>query len=576
MAESQSTSFANLSNPFAAAEEEEFLVPGEVRGTPGLFEDAMRAGAALQKRPHSAAGVRSIQRQHLKNRMTVWERIDCIADEAPRVLYQNWGPNLDGASLVTALIRVGGRDVAIYGHDFTVRAGSMDATNGEKLARLFRLAAERKIPLVGLNDSAGAYIPAGVGGLDGYADAFTALRKVSGCVPSIMCMFGFNAGGGSYLPRQGSFLIQPNDTFFGLTGPGVVKSVLGEDVTPDELGGPGVHSQSGFTDFVVPDEVAALRMVRALLNYLPSHNGVLAPHQPSTDPISRKTWDIDILLKKAFNSPTGFNTPIDITVLIQQLCDHGDFLEVQAARARNTITALGRMGGNVVGFVANNSAVASGQIDIDAAYKNARFIRFCNLYNIPMIFLEDTTGFLPGREQESRGIVQAGRAMLDAIVDLRTPRFLVLVRNAFGGAYASYNNYATGADFVVALPTTRVAVMGPAGVEYVYKDELRKIRAEAKSRLADEIGAQRGSGLSETEAREAAQSLVDGWVRAEEQALAQRYERELMNPNEALSLGSISQIVMPSELRHVLGEHLEFCLRHYEAAPLAGVQREFH
>jgi acetyl-CoA carboxylase carboxyltransferase component len=131
----------------------------------------------------------------------------------------------------------------------------------------------------------------------------------------------------------------------------------------------------------------------------------------------------------------------------------------------------------VVGFVANNSAVASGQIDIDAAYKNARFIRFCNLYNIPMIFLEDTTGFLPGREQESRGIVQAGRAMLDAIVDLRTPRFLVLVRNAFGGAYASYNNYATGADFVVALPTTRVAVMGPAGVEYVYKDELRKLRA---------------------------------------------------------------------------------------------------
>ena len=183
------------------------------------------------------------------------------------------------------------------------------------------------------------------------------------------------------------------------------------------------------------------------------------------------------MLKKAFNSPTGFNTPFDISILIQQLCDHGDFLETQADRARNTITAFGRMGGNVVGFVANNSAVASGQIDIDAAYKNARFIRFCNLYNIPVIFLEDTTGFLPGSEQEHRGIVQAGRAMLDAIVDLRTPRFLVLVRNAFGGAYASYNNYATGADFVVALPTTRVAVMGPAGVEYVYKDELKKIRA---------------------------------------------------------------------------------------------------
>ena len=314
-----------------------------------------------------------------------------MSDGPATIFYQNWGPNLDGASLVTGLIQVNGRDVAVYGHDFTVRAGSMDATNGKKLARLFEFAAQRKIPLVGLNDSAGAFIPAGVGGLDGYADAFTALRKISGVVPSIMCMFGFNAGGGSYLPRQGSFLIQPNETFFGLTGPGVVKSVLGEDVTPDELGGPSVHSQSGVTDFVVKDEVAALRKVRELLNYLPSHSGEFAPVQSSSDPLSRKTWDIDILLKQAFNSPTGFNTPIDITIMIQQLCDHGYFLEIQPERARNTITALGRMGGNVVGFVANNSAVASGQIDVDAAYKNARFIRFCNLYNIPVIFLEDTT-----------------------------------------------------------------------------------------------------------------------------------------------------------------------------------------
>lgn len=567
---------ASLENPFTEASEQEFRVPGQVDSTPGLYEKALKHGWELQQRPYQAAGIKSTQRQHQKHRMTIWERIECLADEAPTVLYQNWGPNLDGASLVTALIRVNGRDVAIYGHDFTVRAGSMDATNGEKLARLFELAAKRRIPVVGLNDSAGAYIPAGVGGLDGYADAFTALRKISGVVPSIMCMFGFNAGGGSYLPRQGSFLIQPNETFFGLTGPGVVKSVLGEDVTPDELGGPGVHSQSGVTDFVVPDEVAALRKVRALLAYLPSYNGEIAPHQPSSDPTSRKTWDIDILLKKAFNSPTGFNTPVDISILIQQLCDHGDFLEIQPERARNTITALGRLGGNVVGFVANNSSVASGQIDIDAAYKNARFIRFCNLYNIPIIFLEDTTGFLPGKEQESRGIVQAGRAMLDAIVDLRTPRFLVLVRNAFGGAYASYNNYPTGADFVVALPTTRVAVMGPAGVEYVYKDELRKIRGAVNDRVTKETAAQKAAGLDESAAREMAEKLVQDWVKAEEMLLAQRYEQELMNPDEALSLGSISQIVMPSDLRQVLAEHMDFCLRHYEPTPLQSVQREFH
>lgn len=558
----------SLENPFSVIPEDAVEL--------GRYETTLKRGTELRNKPYVAAGTANRQRQHLKERMTVWERIRFLADSEPHVLFQNWGPNLDGASLVTAIISIDGRDVAVYGHDFTVRAGSMDATNGEKLARLFELAAKRQIPLVGLNDSAGAYIPAGVGGLDGYADAFTALRKISGIVPSIMCMFGFNAGGGSYLPRQGSFLIQPKNTFFGLTGPGVVKSVLGEDITPDELGGPSVHSQTGVTDFVVEDEVAALRKVRELLRYLPDSYQSLAPYRETSDPIERKTVDIDILLKKAFNSPTGFNTPFDISILIQQLCDHGDFLETQADRARNTITAFGRMGGNVVGFVANNSAVASGQIDIDAAYKNARFIRFCNLYNIPVIFLEDTTGFLPGREQEHRGIVQAGRAMLDAIVDLRTPRFLVLVRNAFGGAYASYNNYATGADFVVALPTTRVAVMGPAGVEYVYKDELKKIRAGRSTQIKAEIDARISQGMSEAQAGQEAEAAVDAALRAEEALLAQRYEREIMNPEEALSLGSISEIVMPSDLRSTLATQMAFCLRHYTPGPMQSVQREFH
>lgn len=558
----------SLDNPFTAAAE---TAPEE-----GRYEATLSRGAELRELPYVAASTASRQRQHLKDRMTVWERIQFLADDTPHVLYQNWGPNLDGASLVTAIITVDGRDVAVYGHDFTVRAGSMDATNGKKLARLFELAAKRHIPLVGLNDSAGAYIPAGVGGLDGYADAFTALRKISGIVPSIMCMFGFNAGGGSYLPRQGSFLIQPKNTFFGLTGPGVVKSVLGEDITPDELGGPSVHSQTGVTDFVVEDEVAALRKVRELLRYLPDSNQSLAPYRETSDPSDRQTVDIDILLKKAFNSPTGFNTPFDISILIQQLCDHGDFLETQADRARNTVTAFGRMGGNVVGFVANNSAVASGQIDIDAAYKNARFIRFCNLYNIPVIFLEDTTGFLPGREQEHRGIVQAGRAMLDAIVDLRTPRFLVLIRNAFGGAYASYNNYATGADFVVALPTTRVAVMGPAGVEYVYKDELKKIRATKSKMLQSETEARVSSGMSEAEAQREARVAVEAMIKAEEAVLAQRYEQEIMNPEEALSLGSVSEIVMPCDLRSTLARQMAFCLRHYTPGPMQAVQREFH
>lgn len=543
----------SLDNPFSEAKNVEFSIPGQASYEPGLYEENLANGHALMQRPKTAAGVESITRQHSKNRMTIWERMAVLTDEDPIVLNQNWGKNLDGASIVTAILKIDGRDVALYGHDFTVRAGSMDATNGQKLARLIQLAAKRRIPLVGLNDSAGAYVPAGVGGLDGYSEAFTALRKISGVVPSIMCMFGFNAGGGSYLPRQGSFMIQPNETFFGLTGPGVVKSVLGEDVTPEELGGPSVHSQTGVTDFVVKDEISALKKVRQLLKYLPNNNGELAPFQETSDPIDRKTWDIDILLKKAFNSPSGFNTPIDVTIMIQQICDHGDFMEIQPDRARNTVTALGRMGGNVVGFIANNSAVASGQIDIDAAYKNARFVRFCNLYNIPMIFMEDTTGFLPGKDQESAGIIQAGRAMLDAIIDLRTPRFLVIIRNAFGGAYAAYNSHYTGADFVCALPSTRAAVMGSSGVEFVYKKELREIRAAVKN------------GEQSPE-----------WQAEQEALLVKRYEDTLMNPNEALSLGSISQIVMPRDLRKVLCENMNFHLSHYQPEPFTSVQREFY
>ena len=558
----------SIRNPLA--EDGEQSQPTTQAASVGPYEEAVREGELLRARPRTAAGPVQIGKQHATRRMTVWERMDVLRDPGtkPTILYQNWGPNLDGASIVTAIVEIGGREVAVYGHDFTVRAGSMDATNGTKLANVIRLAGRQGMPLVGMNDSAGAFVPAGIGGLDGYAEAFTALRKISGVVPSIMCMFGYNAGGGSYLPRQGSFMIQPSNTFFGLTGPGVVKSVLGEDVTADELGGPGVHGQSGVSDLTVRDEVGALRTARRLLSYLPGNNHQFAPYQETSDPLDRPTGEIDTLLRKAFNSPTGFNTPIDVSIILQQICDHGDYFELQPQRARNTITAFGRLGGHVVGFVCNNSSVSSGQIDVDAAYKNARFIRFCNLYNIPVIFMEDTTGFLPGRDQESRGIVQAGRAMLDSIIDLRTPRLLRIIRNAFGGAYAAFNCYATGADHVMALPTTRVAVMGPAGKEFVYKQEMREMRAQAKLRLNEAIEA--GTPKDEAE------SEVATWVREQEAAFGVRYEKELMNPKEALSLGSISEIVMPTDVRASLAKSLDFYLAHYNPEPLSGVQREFH
>ena len=565
-----------LQNPFDPPEKVEFTIPGEISKTTGPYEEAMKEGYELIQRPIKSVKIEQIEKQHFKKRMTVWERLKVLSSQAPNVLYQNWGKNLDGASLVTAILNIGGRDVAVYGHDFTVRAGSIDATNGNKLARLFNLAGEKGIPVIGMNDSAGAFVPAGVGGLDGYAEAFTALRKISGVVPSIMCMFGFNAGGGSYLPRQGSFVIQPSDTFFGLTGPGVVKSVLGEDITPEELGGPKVHGKSGVADLTVGDEVAALRTATRLLSYIPGNNYSMAPYQETSDPLDRKTWEINTLLKKAFNSPTGFNTPFDVSIIIQQICDHGDYFELQPERAREVVTAFGRLGGNVVGFCANNSAVASGQIDCDSAVKIARFVRFCNIYNIPIIFMEDTTGFLPGREQESRGIVQAGRSMLDSIVDVRTPRILLILRNAFGGAYASYNNYPTGADLVLALPTTRLAVMGPAGKEFVYKDELRKIRGTAAEMVKKGTEERTQAGMDGAAAKKDAEKEAAEWLKLQEAALNQRYEKELMNPKEGLALGSISSIVMPTDLRQVLGENMNFLLRHYKPGPMMGPQREFH
>jgi len=566
----------SLKNPFDPPEKVEFTIPGEVAGVRGGYEDVMQEGYDLIQRPIKSVAVGQIEKQHFKKRMTVWERIKVLTQNEPNILYQNWGKNLDGASLVTGILNINGRDVGVYGHDFTVRAGSIDATNGNKLARMFYMCGEKGMPLIGMNDSAGAFVPAGVGGLDGYAEAFTALRKISGVVPTLMCMFGYNAGGGSYLPRQGSFVIQPNDTFFGLTGPGVVKSVLGEDITPEELGGPKVHGASGVADLTVADETAALRTAVRLISYLPDNNFSMAPFQETSDPLDRKTWEINTLLKKAFNSPTGFNTPFDVSIIIQQICDHGDYFEIQPERSREAITAFGRLGGNVVGFVANNSAVASGQIDCDSAVKIARFVRFCNIYNIPLIFMEDTTGFLPGREQEARGIVQAGRSMLDSIIDVRTPRILLILRNAYGGAYASYNNYPTGADLVLALPTTRLAVMGPAGKEFVYKSELRKIRGAIKGMVAEGVQARTKAGMEGSEAKKEAEAEVAEWLKAQEAALNLRYEKELMNPKEGLALGSISSLVMPTDLRKVLGENLNFLLRHYQPSSWQDVQREFH
>jgi len=546
----------SLENPFAAPATPDAAAPSQAIG---VYDKALALGKDLKARSIRGGGDDRIRIQHMKSRMTVFERIKVLSSLEPNFMWENWGPNLDGASIITGILDIGGRDVAVYGHDFTLRAGSMDATNGAKLARLIYMAGERGIPLIGMNDSAGAFVPAGVGGLDGYSEAFTALRKISGVVPSISLMFGFNAGGGSYLPRQGSFMIQAADTFIGITGTGVVKSVLGEVVTADELGGPGVHGLNGVCDLLTSDELGSLRTAIRLLGYLPDNNHSNAPFWETSDPTDRFVPEEDLLFRKTFDSPAGMNAPMDITLMIQMISDHGEYFELQPQRARNIITAFARVGGHVVGYVANNSAVASGQIDISAARKAMRFVRFCNLYNIPMIFLEDTTCFKPGVEQESGGILLEGRRLLDSIIDLRTPSLTLIIRNAFGGAYASYNSHFVGADMVFTLPMARIAVMGQAGKEYVYKDEMRAAASEYKQAIA--------SGTSE---RAAAKTRDDVLAK-----LSARYEDELMNPKEALALGSVSKVVMPGNSRKVLAKNLAFLMRTYTPSAMGGVQREF-
>ena len=541
-----------LDNPFA-------IKQTESDASVSTYARMVQRGQELIELPRRGGGPDRIRTQHSKDRMTTWERIRVLTEQEPHITFQNWGFQLDGASIVTGILNIQRRDVAFYGHDFTVRAGSMDATNGAKVARQILMAAEHGIPLIGMNDSAGAFVPAGVGGLDGYSEAFAAMRRISGIVPSIMLMFGYNAGGGAYLPRQGSFLIQPQQTFFGLTGPNVVREALGEDITPDDLGGPKVHTQSGVVDLEAPDELDALRLSLRLLSYLPDNNHSLAPFNHSFGSLDEKVEEEEVLLEKTFSNPvTGFNTPLDMRLFLQQIVDHGDYFEIQPSRARQVITAFARLGGHVAGFVCNNSAFNSGNIDVHASRKVAKFVRFCNLYNIPTVFLMDVAGFAPGSEQETLGIVQAGREMMDAIIDLRVPRLTLIVRNAFGGAYCAWNSYHIGADFVFSLPTARIAVMGPAGRQYIYKDEFRNIHHQYEQNVE--------AGMSNLEAAATRDQALAG--------LTTRYEEQLLNPEEALRLGSVSQLVPPGFSRKALGQTLAYTMRHYEPKPMAGAHRE--
>ena len=331
----------NLENPFKNENSESDSVKKDKKT---VYEKMLDRAEDIIQKPLQGGGEDRVRIQHIKGRMTVWERIKILTSKEPHITFQNWGKGLDGAGIVTGIINIGGRDVAIYGHDFTVRAGSIDSTNGSKIARQILMAGEHGIPLIGMNDSAGAYVPSGVGGLDGYSEAFAAMREISGVVPSIQLMFGYNAGGGSYLPRQGSFVIQPENTFFGLTGPEVVREALGEDTTADNLGGPKIHSRSGVVDITAPDEKEALLYSLQLLSYLPDNNFSSPPFKSNDLNLDDYIEEEAILLQKTFSdSANGLNTPLDMRLFIQNFLDFGEYFEIQKVRAKQLITAFARI-----------------------------------------------------------------------------------------------------------------------------------------------------------------------------------------------------------------------------------------
>ncbi|MDQ2684130.1 MAG: acyl-CoA carboxylase subunit beta, partial [Chloroflexota bacterium] len=373
-----------------------------------------------------------------------------------------------GDGVVTGLGTIDGRKVAVFSQDFTVFGGSLGEAFAEKVVKVMDLAESYGCPVIGINDSAGARIQEGVEGLNGYGKVFVRNSRLSGVVPQISIIAGPCAGGAVYSPAMTDITIMVAGVgqMF-ITGPDVIKTVTGETVTHEELGGADTHFRvSGVAHLVAPSEDELPILVRDVLAHLPSNNLEVPPIEPGADGEYRS---------EALNSviPAESNRPYDVHDVLAEVLDDGDFLELQAAHAGNILTGFGRIGGRTVGVVANQPKVLAGTLDIDASVKGARFVRFCDAINIPLVVFEDVPGFLPGTEQEYRGIIRHGSKLLYAFGEATVPKITVITRKAYGGAYVVMNSKAIGADFVFAWPTAEIAVMGAeAAVPLLFRREI--------------------------------------------------------------------------------------------------------
>ncbi len=489
----------------------------------------------LRDEKNAGGGIDKLEKRREKGKLTARDRIEYLFDPGTFVelqsymLHRSSNFGLDkkkfyGDGVVTGFGKIHDRTVYAFSQDFTVLGGSLGEMHAKKIVNVQDLALKAGAPLVAINDSGGARIQEGINSLAGYGDIFYRNTISSGVIPQISVIMGPCAGGAVYSPGITDFIFQMDkNAYLFVTGPEVIKAVNKEEVTFDDLGGADTHSSiSGVTHFVGSGEEHTLDMVKKLLSYLPSSNVEAPPLGATDDPFDRMEDKLNEIV------PVNPNKPYDIKECINLVVDKDSFFEVHKNYAQNIVVGLARLGGQTVGLIANNPCVYAGTLDVNASLKGARFIRFCDAFNIPLVSFVDVPGFLPGRDQEELGIIKHGAKLLYAYSEATVPKLTIMTRKAYGGAYIVMSSKHLGADMVYAWPTAEIAVMGPQGaINVIFRRDLAG--SEQPDTLRDR--------------------------------LIQEYKEKFANPKEPAAFGYVDDIILPTETRPILIKALE-SLRH--------------
>jgi propionyl-CoA carboxylase beta chain len=471
------------------------------------MQDILRQLEEKRAEARLGGGQRRIDAQHAKGKLTARERIEVLLDEGSFEEYDMFvehrctdfgmeDQKVPGDGVVTGSGTINGRLVCLFAKDFTVFGGSLSETHAQKICKIQDMALKIGVPIIGLFDAGGARIQEGVAALGGYGEVFQRNILASGVIPQISVIMGPCAGGDVYSPAMTDFIFMVRDSsYMFVTGPDVVKTVTQETVTSEELGGARIHTtKSSIADGAYDDDIQVLTQVRRLVDFLPLSNREDVPYLPTEDPVSREDLSLDTLI------PDNPNKPYDIKELITKTVDEGDFFEIQESFAQNIVTGFGRVEGHTVGIVANQPMVLAGVLDSDASRKGARFVRFCDCFDIPIITLVDVPGFLPGTAQEYGGLIKHGAKLLFAYGEATVPKVTIITRKAYGGAYDVMASKHLRADVNYAWPTAEIAVMGAKGaVEIIFRQDIgdgEKIAAQSKEYedrfLNPFVAAQRG------------------------------------------------------------------------------------